>query len=195
MHAQGLLPDRLASLFQGPAIALLELESIARGYVIADAMVKEAPVRLLLTEPVTPGKFLILVDGDVAEVEAAFAEGLDLAGAGLIDKLFLPHASPALSAAIRGGHSPEPLQSLGIVETHSVASALLAADAAVKAADVHFVRMQLARGIGGKGYFALTGALDMVQAALLAGAAAIAPDLLAAIETIPAPHPEFAQRL
>ena len=181
-------------MFQGPAIALLELESIARGFFVADAMVKKSPVRLLMTEPVTPGKFLILVDGEVAEVEAAFAEGLDLAGAGLVDKLFLPRADPALSAAIRGDCSPGPLLSVGVVETRSVASALLAADAAVKAAEVRLVRMQLARGIGGKGYFALTGTLDMVEAAILAGATAIAPELLAATETIPAPHPDFARR-
>ena len=44
----------------GPALALLELDSIARGYVVADAVVKRAPVTLSLAEAVTPGKYLLL---------------------------------------------------------------------------------------------------------------------------------------
>jgi len=178
-------------MFHGPAIALLELESIARGFVAADAMVKKAPVRLLMTEPVTPGKLLVLVDGEVADVEAAFFEGLEIAGPGLIDKLFLPCASPPLSLAIRGALPQVRIESLGVVETHSVASALLASDAALKAADVQLVRLHLARGIGGKGYFALTGSLDMIEAAVSAGAAAIAPEQLVGTEIIPAPHADF----
>lgn len=181
-------------MFQGPAIALLELESIARGYVVADAMVKKAPVQLRMTEPVTPGKFLVLVDGEVADVESAFAEGVAVAGPGLIDRLFLPHASPPLALALRGALPKGPLESLGLVETHSVASALLAADAALKAAEVRLAKLELARGIGGKGYFAVSGSLDMVEAAVQAAAAAIAPELLAGTETIPAPHADFARR-
>jgi microcompartment protein CcmL/EutN len=46
---------------------------------------------------------------------------------------------------------------------------VLAADAARKAADVRLIEVRLARGIGGKGYFTLTGGLPDVQAALDAG--------------------------
>lgn len=182
-------------MFQGPAIALLEVESIARGYLAADAMVKKAPVRLLMTEPVTPGKFLILLDGEVADVEAAYREGLEIAGPLLVDKLFLPQAAADLSPAIRGASPSGLLDSLAFVETHTVAAALLAADAAVKAAQVRLVQMRLARGIGGKGYFTLTGSLDMIEAAVGAAAAQIAPELLVGTEVIASPHPDFAGRL
>jgi microcompartment protein CcmL/EutN len=182
-------------LFKGPAIALLEVESIARGYLVADAVVKKAPVRLLMTDPVTPGKFLILIDGEVADVEAAFNEGVESAGALLIDRLFLPQASPVLSPAIRGTLPPDLVESLGIVEAQTVAATLLAADAAVKSAQVQLVRLHLARGIGGKGFFTLTGALDSVEAAVAAGAAAIAPELLVDTEIIAAPHSDLAGRV
>jgi microcompartment protein CcmL/EutN len=181
-------------LFQGPAIALLELESIARGYLVADAVVKKAAVRLLMTEPVTPGKFLILFDGPVAEVEESFKEGVELSGHGLIDRLILTQADPQLSPALRGSLPPGVVESLGVVETHSVASALLAADLAVKAAEVRLTRLHLARGIGGKGYFTLTGSLDMVEAAVSAAAAGIAPELLVTTEVIAAPHSDLARR-
>lgn len=181
-------------MFQGPAIALLELESIARGYVVADAAVKRAPVRLLMTEAVTPGKFLVLFDGEVADVEEAYAEALEIAGPGVLDRLFLPQASPALAPAIGGALPETDLDSLGIVETHSVSAAILAADTALKAAEVALVKMSLARGIGGKGYFLLTGSLDMVEAAVAAAAARLAPELLVTTELIARPHADFAPR-
>ncbi len=181
-------------MFRGPAIALIETESIARGHVVADAVVKKAPVSLLMTEPVTPGKFVILFDGEVADVEAAWREGLEVAGTGIVDRLFLPQAASALAPALRGTLTRGLVDSLGIVETNSVASSLLAADAAVKAADVRLVRMHLAKGIGGKGYFTLTGSLDMVDAAVHAAAAAIAPELLVTTEVIAAPHVDLSSR-
>ena len=44
-----------------PALALMELGSIARAVRVGDVMVKKAPVEVLLAEPVSPGKFLILL--------------------------------------------------------------------------------------------------------------------------------------
>ena len=44
----------------GPALGLIELESIARGMVVADALVKKAAVRISLAEAITPGKYLLI---------------------------------------------------------------------------------------------------------------------------------------
>lgn len=182
-------------MFEGPAIALLEIDSLARGVVVADALVKKAAVRLLLTEMVSPGKLLLLCDGGVAEVEEAFREGIAVAGPTLVDRLFLPQAHPQLASAIRGASPRRAIESLGLVETHSVASALLAADSAVKAAEVALVSMRLARGIGGKGTFTLTGPLHQVEAALGAAAASLAPELLLTTEIVAAPHEELVRCL
>ena len=81
--------------------------------------------------------------------------------------------------------------SVGIVETQTVASALLAADTALKRADVYLTRLQLAKGIGGKGFFMLAGDLHMVEAAIEAVAFAIEPPLLLATELISQPHGEL----
>ena len=178
----------------GPALALRELESIARGMRTADAVVKRAQVRLVRGEPVSPGKYLLLFTGDVAEVEESFQAGVEAAGPGLIDRLFLPGVSDALAAALVRGPQPfvaRTLDSVGIVETQTVASALLAADAALKRAEVRLSRIELARGIGGKGYFVVEGSLDMVIEALAGAAAAIEPSLLLTTELIEQPHPEL----
>ena len=52
----------------GPAIGLLELQSIARGVTVADALVKRAAVQLVLNRPVSPGKHLVLCGGEVGDV-------------------------------------------------------------------------------------------------------------------------------
>ena len=182
-------------MFQGPAIALFEVDSIARGYVVADAVVKKAPVRLLMTDTVTPGKFLVLVDGEVADVEAAYHEGLEVAGSLLVDKLFLAQAHADLSPAIRGASVSGFIDSLAVVEVSTVAATLLAADAALKAAQVRLLKLHLARGIGGKGYFSMTGSLDSVEAAVAAASTIIAPELLVNTEVIASPHGDLASRL
>lgn len=175
----------------GPALALLELESIARGIVVADAVLKRAQVTIALAEPTTPGKYLLLFSGEVAEVDESFRAGKERAGATLLDALYLPQADAGLVAAITGKLHAATGESLGVVETQTVASALLAADAALKKADVALTRIELARGIGGKGYFTLTGSLHMMEAALEAAAAAIDARLLLTTELLSNPHPEL----
>ncbi|MHB8875509.1 MAG: BMC domain-containing protein [Myxococcaceae bacterium] len=175
----------------GPAIGFFELESIARGMVVADALVKRAPVTLSLAEPVTPGKYLLLFSGGVGEVEESFKEGLEIAGSTVLDKLFLPQVAAGLVRALSAHFREEWGESVGIVETHTVASALLSADAALKRADCWLKRLHLAKGIGGKGYFTLTGELHMVEAALEGAAAAIEPSLLLTTELIRRPHVEL----
>ena len=120
----------------GPALALLELESIARGIVVADAVVKQATVDLCWPSAVTPGKYLLVFSGGVAEVEEAFAAGKATAGATLLDSLLLPHPARELADALGGKVATDWDESVGIVETHTVAATLLGADAACKRAEV-----------------------------------------------------------
>jgi microcompartment protein CcmL/EutN len=182
----------------GPALALIEVASIARGHRVADAMVKRAPVELLRCDAVSPGKFLVLVAGDVASVDEAFVAGLAIAGDATLDKLYLPQAHDQLAGALRGearAGEAAGIDALGIVETTTVAATILAADAAAKAAAVRIIEMQLARGLGGKAYFVVTGALAEVEAAVEAGVGVIAAATLLATEIIAAPHADFVSRL
>lgn len=189
------MPEAVPHPIAGPAIALLETESIARGMFVADAVVKRAQVTIDLAEPVSPGKYLLLFHGPVAEVEEAFAAGVDAAGPTLVDKLFLPQAADGLLRALEGETDGRWDESIGIVETHTVASALLSADTALKRAEVRLMKLHLARGIGGKGYFTLTGELDMVQAALDGAAASVEAGLLQTVEILQRPHPDLRGRV
>ncbi len=182
-----------------PALAILELSSIARGVIASDAIVKKAEVGLWQSRPVSSGKHILVFGGEVAECEEAFAAGRDMAGDALVDQLFLPFAHAQLPPLIQGGESAEPRSSINgsvaVVETSTVCSTVFAADAAAKAADVTLINLRLAVGIGGKAFFTMTGELYDVQASVEAARAVIAPATLVGTEIVPAPHDDLKKRL
>lgn len=197
---------------QGPCIGLLELASIAAGFETADALRKEAAVRLLRARPVTPGKFIILFTGPVEEVSSALRRGLETGADVLIDSLFIPNVEPTLLALVErdsrgaagaagatgapGIASPAPiaLDAVGIIETLSVASTIRAADIASKTATLQLVGLGLAAGIGGKSYVTFTGEVGDVGVALEAGAAdAERAGMLVRRVLIPRPHADMAE--
>jgi microcompartment protein CcmL/EutN len=181
-----------------PALALIEVSSIARGVVVADALVKKAPVRLLQSHPVSPGKHVVIFAGGVAEVDESLAAGVAVASSTLVDRLFLPQAHASLAPLVAGRPALPPggrFESVVVVETFTIAAALAAADAAAKAAEVTLCDMRLGQGIGGKAYFTMTGELHDVEAAAAAAQAAIEPALLAALETIASPHDDLRAKL
>lgn len=182
----------------GPALGLLEVASVARGMVAADAMVKRALVTLVRAHPVTPGKFVVLVAGGEEEVEQAMAEGVEVAADTLVDRLYLPKADPQLAPALDGGVQVEgikDLDALGIVETFSVAAAVLSADRAVKAAAVRLVQLRLARGLGGRAFYVLTGELHQVEAGVGAGRTIVHDGMLLTTEIIARPHRDLLHEL
>ncbi len=157
--------------------------------VVADALVKKATVRISFAEAVTPGKYLLIFSGPVAEVEESFKAAEEVGGALVIDRLLLPQLDPGVARALDGkADLMRPGESVGIVETHTVAAAIKAADTAAKRANVRITRLHLAKGIGGKGYFTLAGPQADVEAALEGAGASIEPNLLVTTEIIERPH-------
>jgi microcompartment protein CcmL/EutN len=155
-----------------PAIGLVELDSIAIGLVVADAMVKAAPVGSVYSGTVHPGRYLVLVSGDPASVEVALQAGRGASGSSLLDELFLADVDPLVIEAIISAEAAGSLsgEALGIFETRTVATVVTAADAAVKGADVVLPVVRLADGLGGKGYAFFSGTVADVEAALAAAA-------------------------
>jgi microcompartment protein CcmL/EutN len=175
-----------------PALALLELSSIAVGIRVGDAMVKRSPVRQLLAGTVHPGKYLVLVSGDVASVEEALDAGREAAAMTLLDEVFLPHPHPDVTAAVRGTRQGGTGAALGVVELRTAASLLAAADRAVKGADVTLREMHLADALGGKSYCLFAGDVADVETAVELAVDGLArPDLLVEQVVIPQLHDEM----
>ena len=61
---------------KSPAIGLIELNSIARGILIHDLMVKKAAIQILQSHSICPGKYIVLIAGEVGPVQASMREGL-----------------------------------------------------------------------------------------------------------------------
>ena len=159
-------------------------------------MLKRAPVLLVRADAISPGKFLVLVEGSVAAVEESFRVGADVAGDRIVDRLFLPQPHDDLWPALAGdARAAGGVDSLGIVETTTVVATLAAADAAVKAARVRITEMQLGRGIGGKAFFTVTGPLAEVEAAVEAAVGVIDAERVNTTEIIAAPHADLAAKL
>jgi microcompartment protein CcmL/EutN len=153
------------------AIALFEFESISAGIVAGDAMVKTAPLGAIYAGTVHPGKYLVLVTGDTASVDEAVRVGKGAES--LSDMVFLPDVHPAVADAVAGNSALATVgeESLGVVETTTVAAAIDSADAGAKAAEVDLAAIRLADGLGGKGYVLFSGVVAEVEAALAAAVA------------------------
>jgi microcompartment protein CcmL/EutN len=176
----------------GKAIGIVETSSIAKGFEIADTILKAANVQIVVNRTICPGKYMVLIGGDVDAVQASIEAGVKVAAHTLVDQFVIANVHPAVFPAISGvTHLPE-LRALGVVEAFSVAAVLEAADAAVKASNVQLLNIHLAMAIGGKGYVSMTGDVASVTEAVDVAAAVIQRrGLLVEKVVIPAPRPEI----
>ena len=181
----------------GPCIGLIELCSIARGVEVADAILWEAEVALLFSEPIQPGKYVLLFSGGVQDVASALRRGAEVAGCDLVDQLHIQQVHPQVEVALRRrGRIDGTMDAIGVVETKTVASAIVAADVALKTATVDLFDLRIANGLGGKSFLGLTGEVSDVRSAVTAGARnAQEAGQLARDVVIPRPHPELVRHL
>jgi len=178
------------------AIGLIEFSGITRGIEATDAMVKAANVDLLLARATCPGKYTTLVSGDVGAVRTSVKAGMDVGEDSVIDRFVLPNVHEGVLPAITATSDIDQVKALGVIETFTVASAIVAADAALKAAVVDAIELRLAIGLGGKCYVTLTGDVGACQAAVAAGSLeAKEKGLLVANVVIPSPAPELIKML
>jgi len=174
------------------AIGGVELSSIAKGLEAADAMLKASDITLLVSRSVCPGKYIILVSGEVGAVNAAVAAGADKAAHALVDSFVIPNIHPEVFPAIEGTAVVEELEALGVIESFSVSALIEAADAAVKAGAVKLIEVRLAMALGGKAFVTMTGTVAAAETAVAAGAAVIAKKgLLVEKVVIPQPRKEL----
>ena len=171
------------------AIGIVELSSIAAGYSTSDEMLKAANVDMLLARSICSGKYMVMVGGDVADVQSSVAAGVEISEGAVIDSAVLSNIDPSVFPAISGANPVEQMDALGVIESFSVTSLIEAADAAAKAAEVKLIELRLAMALGGKAFATLTGSVSAVQAAVDAGSKMVSDKgLLVNKVVIPRPH-------
>ena len=175
------------------AVGFVEIKSIPVGIQTADEMVKAGNVELLLSTPICPGKYVIIVGGHVGPVKAAMSKAELVSGIYLIDTHILDNIREEVLPAIAG---VTPTQQIQAVETISALTAIIAADTAVKASKVSIVDLRIARGLGGKGYLVITGEVSSVRSAVNACLAKLGiSGEVTSTSIIPRPHPQIVESL
>lgn len=172
------------------AIGLIELNSIAKGIEAADAMLKAAQVELLEAKPVCPGKYIVMISGDVAAVQSSVDAGKNIGTGAAFDDFILPHVHPQVIKAISSTTQVSEIKALGIIETFSIASLIVAADTAAKAGQVDLIEIRIGMGIGGKSFVTLTGDVSSVTSSVEAGVV-VASERGMLIEKVVIPSPHY----
>jgi microcompartment protein CcmL/EutN len=172
------------------AVGFLETSSLAKGVEATDAMVKMAEVKLVKTSVVARGKLVIFISGAQGEVESAMRAGREVLGKTLVDEVLIRNVHNKVVAALDKRVPVEVLGAVGLIETKEAISAVLAADAAAKAANVHLIEVKTVVG-GGKGYVSLCGDVGDVRTAIAAGISAIKKELIVSHVVIPQADPQL----
>ncbi|QAT42372.1 BMC domain-containing protein [Aminipila luticellarii] len=170
------------------AIGMVEFTSIARGIYAADQMVKISEVEIVTASTTCPGKYIAIVHGDVAAVEDSVHIGEKVAGEYWVDSIIIPNVHPQVFPAITGSTMPERVQAIGIMESFSMSTMVIAADAILKSAELEPLELRLGNGLGGKAFFTFTGDVAAVETGAEAGRnIAEEKGLLVNAEVIPSP--------
>ena len=148
------------------AIGMIEYQTVSTGMAAADLMIKTADVEVMEAQVVCPGKYIILITGELSAVRASVDASRERFGEKLIDSFVLGNPDESIFPAIYGANEVENKNALGVLETFSVAAMIVAADTAAKTAEVELIEMRLARGMCGKSYMLITGEVAAVSAAI-----------------------------
>lgn len=153
----------------GRAIGMVEYKTVSTGIQAADLMLKTAEVEILEAQVVCPGKYIVLIAGDLSAVNASVEASKVQYPQQMIDSFVLGNPHESIFPAIYGAAQIGEVKALGILETFSAASIIVAADAAAKTSLVDLIELRIAKGMCGKSYMLLTGDVAAVAAAVERG--------------------------
>ena len=174
------------------SIGLVEVKNVSKGIVVTDEMLKSAGIHLISSGSVCPGKFVTIVGGELSAIRASVERAKIIADDAMIDTFVIGNLGKNVYEAVCGTANVTQKRAFGIIETFTAASAIEAADAAVKAGDIELIEVRVARGMGGKCFVSMTGDVADVKAAVEAGAViATKQGVLINTEVIANPHPEL----
>ena len=147
---------------------------------------------MVSAHPSCPGKYEIVLTGSISNVTAAVSHVTSKFDGYVIDSSVMGRIDEQVIRALFGTQTGVREGSLGLIETFSAASAIKAADIAVKTARVEIYDLRVSRGMGGKGVVMLTGEVGDVTAAVEAGVNyAKGVSTLSSFTVIAAPHEEL----
>ena len=148
------------------AIGMVEYTTVSTGILAADTMVKTSDVDIIEAQTVCPGKYIVIISGELSAVRAAVDTSKTRYEEKLIDSFVLGNPHESIFSAIYGATDIQNVEALGVLETYSAASIIVAADVAAKTALVDLIELRIAKGMCGKSYMLITGSVASVTAAI-----------------------------
>jgi len=178
------------------AIGMVEYKTVSTGIRAADLIVKTADVELIQAQTVCPGKYIILYTGDLSAVKASTDASKKQYGEALIDSFVLGNPHESLFKALTCTAEIDRIAALGVIETFTGASAIVAADHAAKTAEVTVFEIRVCRGMCGKSYVLLSGSVAAVEEAVASSVEKLKDEgLVLDYAVIPAPSQDFVKTL
>ncbi|MEE1054090.1 MAG: BMC domain-containing protein [Acutalibacteraceae bacterium] len=171
------------------ALAMVEYKTVSSGMQAADIMVKTADVEVIEATTVCPGKYMVLISGELSAVRAAVEAAAAKLPDSLIDKFVLGNPHESIFTALYGTTDIGNPDALGVIETFSSCSAIVAADVAAKTSLVDLIELRLSRGMCGKSYVLLTGGIAAVEAAVDRAKKSVGEDGMF-LDSAVIPHPD-----
>ncbi|MBC7334383.1 MAG: BMC domain-containing protein [Actinobacteria bacterium] len=147
-------------------IAVIEFKSISRGIIVTDSMVKASEVRIVLSTSLCPGKYLTVLEGDVAALENTVKVADRIGGVHVFSSEIITGINLKVIEAIGGRLCPFVIDSIGIVESPHISHLVKAADISIDSAKVEFLDFRLARGCGVNSFYIVTGTFSSVSEAM-----------------------------
>lgn len=175
---------------------MVELNSVAAGVLAGDSMLKTAKVKLITAQPVCPGKYIVMVEGNVSAVKFAVQAGESSAKEELVDSLVIANLHQQVFSALSCSTQINYENAIGIIETFSLVTSIYCADDAVKSANIDLIEIRLGRGLGGKSFVVLTGDVGSVEHAVATAKEGYGKSgMLVKTVVIPAPHSDILNSL
>lgn len=84
------------------SVGVIELKSVAKGIQAADDALKSAGISLISAQPICPGKFELIITGELAQVNASMEKVRDTYTSYLIDSVLLGRIDPTVVKALLG---------------------------------------------------------------------------------------------
>lgn len=173
---------------------ILELSSIAKGYFVLDHCLKSTKVHVVEASAISPGKFIILLKGEIDAVGTAYNAALAVAKNEIIDSALLPNLHKGILDALYGLSKVEADKNgVVVVETSSLTAMLVGLhNITSQQKRVQFIEVRPGRGLGGKSTAFFTGAAEELKISLeIFIQATKTHGNFVDGQLISAPHPDF----
>lgn len=174
------------------SIGIVEFRSIAMGIGAVDIIVKASDARILDARTICPGKYYIIFAGSVSAVKSSMNVILEESKQFIIDHAELSNVYPEMFSALSQTSEAGDLKAIGVIETLTSPSILVAADSAVKATSVQLIEIRIARALGGKNICIINGDVSSVNESVRVGIQyAKGKNFLVDWQVIPSPHEDL----